>query len=110
MQLTLYIDDASQTIEITGDILNDAADFFSKMDRDMDQGWQMSRSWVERPNLVQRCQIAANKILDAINDENETLMMLMAGYILVRMPDVRAVRIDTAGDMTATELLTNPLE
>jgi len=107
MQLTLYIDDAEQTIEITGDILEDAEDFFNKMDRDMDQGWQMSRSWVERPNLVQRAQIAANKILDAINAENETLMMLMAGYILARLPHVSAVRIDTTGDMTATELLTN---
>ena len=106
MQLTLYIDDKTQTIEIPNEILKEANDFFKMMDRDMDRGWQMSREWVECPSLIQRCQIAADKLLGAIHAENETLMMLMAGYILTRLPDVTGVRINTDGEMLETELIT----
>jgi hypothetical protein len=106
MQLTLYIDDKTQSLEISKDILKEANDFFKMMDRDMDRGWQMSREWVEYPNLIQRCQIAADKLLSAIHSENETLMMLMAAYILSRLPDVVGVKINTDGEMMETELIT----
>jgi hypothetical protein len=106
MQLTVHIDDVSQTIEVAENLLQEGEDFFAKMDNDMDQGWQMSRTWVDNPNREERCQIAASKILDAISAENQTLLMLMAGYIMSRYPQVREVRIDTAGDMTETEFVT----
>lgn len=107
MQLTLQIDDKTQIIEIPKNILQEANDFFKMMDRDMDRGWQMSREWVEYPNLIQRCQIAADKMLSAIHSENETLMLLMAGYIVSRLPDVTGVKVDTDGEMMETELTTN---
>jgi hypothetical protein len=106
MQLTVYIDEVSKTLDLPDDLLQEGRDFFDKMDRDMDQGWQMSRSWVDNPNRQERCQIAASKMLDAISSENQTLLMLMAGYIKSRAPEVVGVRIDTEGDMTETELFT----
>lgn len=66
----------------------------------------MSREWVECPNLIQRCQIAADKLLSAIHSENETLMLLMAAYIVSRLPDVSGVKIATDGEMMETELIT----
>ena len=106
MQLTIHIDDVTKTIEVTDDLLQEGEDFFNKMDSDMNNGWQMSRAWVDNPNKQERCQIAASKMLDAISAENETLLMLMAGYIMSRFSEVKEVRIDTSGDMTETELLT----
>lgn len=106
MQLTLHIDDKTQTIDIPPQVLKEANDFFKMMDRDMDRGWQMSREWVECPNLIQRCQIAADKLLSAIHSENETLMLLMAAYIVSRLPDVSGVKIATDGEMMETELIT----
>ena len=106
MQLTIQIDDKTQVIEISPQALKEANDFFKMMDRDMDRGWQMSREWVECPNLIQRCQIAADKLLSAIHAENETLMLLMAGYIVSRLPDVSGVKIATDGEMTETQLVT----
>ncbi|MCI0505091.1 MAG: hypothetical protein L0Z73_03175 [Gammaproteobacteria bacterium] len=108
MQLTLHIDDVTRTLDLPDNLMEEGEDFFQKMDRDMDKGWQMSRIWIDNPNTDERCQIAANKILDAISAENETLLLLMAGYIKSRRPDVVGVRIDTSGDMTETELLTRP--
>ena len=105
MQLTVNIDEVSRTIEVDDNLLNEGEEFFAKMDSDMDQGWQMSRTWVDNPSREERCQIAANKMLDAISAENQTLLMLMAGYIMSRYPQVREIRIDTSGDMTETELV-----
>lgn len=106
MQLTVHIDDVSQSIEVAENLMQEGEDFFAKMDSDMDQGWQMSRTWVDNPSREERCQIAASKMLDAISAENQTLLMLMAGYIMSRYPQVREIRIDTSGDMTETELVT----
>ena len=105
MQLTLHIEDKSHTINVPEEILREGEDFFQTMDKDMDRGWQMSRTWVENPDMTQRCQIAADKMLSAISSENETVLMLMAGYILSRMPYVKSIRIDTNGEMGETEFL-----
>ena len=104
MIITINIDDKSQQIEVSDDVLKEGADFFQKMDDDMDKGWQISREWIENPDQIQRCQIAADKMLSAISAENETMLMLMAGYILSRAPNVESVHIDTGGEIMETEL------
>jgi len=93
-------------IDITKDVIEEGESFYSKMDKDMDKGWMMSRDWVENPNQVQRCQIAADRIADSIHAENETLTHLMVGYILTRMENVQEVHIDTDGDMMETQFIT----
>lgn len=105
MKLTITIDEQSRDLEVPNNFLGGAEDFFRKMDHDMDQGWQMGPEFVEHPDVTQRCQIAADKILTAIDTENKNLLMLMAGYILSRMPDVTAVDINTGGEMMETRIL-----
>jgi hypothetical protein len=75
------------------------------MDADMDRGWQMSRQWIEHPNQLQRCQIAADKLMAAEEAGNETMVQLMAAYILTRLPGVAGVRINTEGEMLETEFM-----
>ncbi len=108
MILNIYIDANSLALDVPAEILEEAEDFFSKMDRDMDRGWQMSRRYVEHPDTTQRCQIAADRILTAVHTGNRKLAMLMAGYILTRMPGIHGVRIDTQGEMFNTTLLMDP--
>ena len=102
MILNIVLEERSIAITVADEMLRDAQDFYAKMDRDMDQGWQMSRDWVEHPSLIERCQIAADKLHTALNTRNETLVMLMAGYILSRLPNVRSVTINTDGEMQET--------
>ena len=83
----------------------DAEDFFSKLDRDMDKGWQMSRDWVDKPDQLQRCQIIGDKLLTAMHNDNKQMMVLLSAYILARVPGVSAIRIDTNGEMLETELV-----
>lgn len=103
MILKVIIDERTIPIEVPDYMLAEAADFFARMDSDMNAGWQMSRQWVGEPDGIQRCQIAADKILTALESGNEKIATLMAGYILRTLPGVDRADIDTAGDMTQTE-------
>jgi len=102
MKLTIVIDNQSRDLKLPDTILEDGESFFQKMDNDMNQGWQMGPDYIESPNQVQRCQIAADKILTAIDTENENLLYLMAGYIVSRMPDVKSIDINTTGELADT--------
>jgi hypothetical protein len=102
MILNAIIDDQLYTLNVPTELIDNAGDFFDRMDRDMDHGVQMSREWVDNPSLEQRCQIVANKLLTALENNNDNLGRMMAGYILIRVPDIDSVQIDTSGDMTAT--------
>ena len=102
MILKVIVDDRTIPIEVPDYMLTEARDFFAKMDADMDSGWQMSRTWVDNPNDLQRCQIAADKILTAMHTDNEKMATLMAAYILNKIPDATTVDVDSEGDMTQT--------
>jgi hypothetical protein len=106
MTLTVIIDERAISINIPEVYLTDGQSFFEKMDKDMDKGWQMSREWIDQPNTLNRCQIAADKLVDAMHAENENLVYLMSAYIISKIPNVTAIRINTEGDMLETEIET----
>ncbi len=105
MILNAYIDEQKIPVEVPDDLPEQAEDFFAKMDADMDRGYQMSRKWVDKPDLYQRCQIAADRMFTAMHTGNDQLMMLMAAYILKRMPGVRGVHLDQQGNMLEHEFV-----
>lgn len=105
MDLKVVVETNTYSITIPDAVTQDGASFFAKMDEDMSKGWQMDRQWVEAPTVQQRCQIAASRIADAIEAENDTLASLMAGYIVARMPSVKEVHVDTEGEMTETRFI-----
>lgn len=105
MILKVTIDEKTFPLELNEDMISSAYEIFTKMDADMDQGWQMSRTWVEVPNDMQRCQIAADKMLTAIQQEKTATVGLMAAYIMNKIPAIHALDIDTSGDMNLTELI-----
>lgn len=102
MILNVIIDDQKIPIEVPDHLLQEAEEFFQKMDTDMDQGWQMSRAWVDQPDVTQRCQIAADRILTAFHTQNRAVATMMAAYILKKMTGANSIEIDTGGDMTQT--------
>ena len=105
MKLNIIVDGRTNAFDVPDSLLMEAKSFFDKLDADLDRGWQMSRDWVEAPDKEQRCQIAADKILTAIETDNEKLLMLMAAYILRTMPGVKTINIDMTGDINETEII-----
>ena len=105
MLLTVVIESNQYTIDIPDSVLTEAESFFNTMDQNMSKGWQMDRVWVTEPSTLQRCQIAASKLADAIATGNETMAHLASGYILTKMPDVTMIQINTEGEMQETRFM-----
>jgi hypothetical protein len=101
--LKAHIDDKLYELLVPDALLAEAQDFFARMDADMGEGIQMNRDWIASPSLEQRCQLVADKLLTALENENHNLGRLMAGYILTRLPNLAQVTIDTQGNLEATE-------
>ena len=70
MILKVVIDDQLLELNVPENFIEQAQDFFAKMDADMDRGWQVNREWVEQPDRMLRAQIAANKLLTALENED----------------------------------------
>ena len=104
MKLNVYVGDNLIPIEVPEDMLIDAEHIYAKMDKDMDKGWQIFRDWVDDLTTMQRCQVVADKLLTALENDNEPSSMLMAGYIMTRMPGILNVHISTDGDISQTQL------
>jgi len=105
MILNVVIEGQSLRLRIPDEMLSEALEFFQKMDADMDRGWQMSFNWVDNPNPIQRCQIAADKLYGAYENENQQMMMMMAAYILYKLPGITEIHISTNGDMNETDVV-----
>ena len=105
MILDVYVDNQAIKIEIPENMLNEAHDYFDKMDADMDKGWKIGPTYIENPDAIMRAQIAADKMLTAIDTENRVLTQLMAAYIVVRIPGVKSVNIDIHGEPLNTEIV-----
>jgi hypothetical protein len=104
MILNVIVADQTYPIEVAQQFLDEGEEFFAVMDRDMDKGWQLGRDWVDRPNRKARCQIAANRLLTALENQNPKMVLLMAAYILSRSPGVTRVEIDTSGEIQDTNI------
>lgn len=102
MILKALVDDQTYSLDVPDSLIAQGTEFFDKLDRDMDQGWQMSREWVDHPNQIQRGQIVADKLLTALESENQRLGLLMAGYLLKRLPNLGEVDIDIQGEIQNT--------
>jgi hypothetical protein len=98
MILKVQIDDQLLELNVPEAFIEQAEDFFAKMDTDMDQGWQVDREWVEQPDQMLRAQIAANKLFTALENEDHKLGRLMAGYIVSRIPNIETVELNPAGE------------
>jgi len=106
MKLNVFAGEEAIPVNVPDDVLIDAEPFFKKMDGDLDNGWQMSRDWIENLNTLQRCQVAADRLLTALESENRAMATMMAAYIMNKMPGIKEIHIDTTGDMQQTEILT----
>jgi hypothetical protein len=102
MKLKAIIDDQIYSLDVPEAVIAQGEEFFAALDRDMDKGWQMSRDWVDSPDLIQRGQIVADKLLTALENENRRVGLLMAGYLLKRLPNLDEVEIDVQGEIQNT--------
>lgn len=99
MILNIAVDGQNVDINVPDSMLSEARDFFAKVDADLDKGYQMGRFWVEFPNGEQRCQIAADKLVTAIENENKNMATMMSAYILSKAPHIESVVVDSSDEI-----------
>jgi hypothetical protein len=102
MKLTILLEDEPRDINVAEDIIASATPLIQKMDADMDNGWTLGRDFIAEPSILQRCQIAADRLLTGLHTENQATILLMTTYILARLEDVQTVVINTEGEMAET--------
>ena len=107
MKLEIIIEGHRYFLDVPQDMLDEGGDFFNKMDRDMDKGCQIGREFVENPDKQERIRLVANRILTAMENEDRTMALLMAAYVLTREPDIAAIDVDTSGEMESEIHLQN---
>ncbi len=106
MLLNLIIENYSMDLPLTEQELITLAPLYVKMDMDMDKGIQLGAHWIDKPNTTERCQMVAERLLEAIQNHNEGLSKMMAGYIIKRYNGVKGVEINSQGLPEETRFIT----
>jgi len=99
MILNIAVDGQNVDINVPDSMLSEAREFFAKIDSDLDKGYQMGRFWVDNPNGEQRCQIAADRLVTAIENENKNMATMMSAYILSKAPHIESVVVDSGDEI-----------
>ena len=99
MILNLNIDQESFEIEIRPELIEELKPILEEMDKEYDQGAQMGRFWVEQPSVEQRCQIAANNIVNSMHAENKRMLYIMSAYIVYKLPGIKGVTFNSEFEM-----------
>ncbi len=105
MILNIAVDGQSTDINVPDSMLSEARDYFAMVDADLDKGYQMGRYWVENPNPEQRCQIAADRLVTALEQNNMDLATMMSAYILSKAPMIESVVVDTSDEIQEIHFL-----
>ncbi len=95
MNFNITIDDESYTLEVSEGLMQELKPVHEGMDAEYDKGIQLGRYWIEKPNLEQRCQFVANKVVSAIHQENIRLFYTTASYILKQFPNLKQVTVSS---------------
>ena len=105
MKLHINIDQEGFELDVPEQLLVEAQQAFADMDKEFDRGQQMGRYWIEQPDDFERCQVVANKLVDAFYLEDKRNFYLMASYILYKMPKAREVVVNTASEIQEINIL-----
>ena len=105
MILKVTIADQLLELNVPDALIAQASEFFDRMDADMDQGWQVNREWIDQVDRPLRGQIVANKLLTAIENRDDDLGRLMAGYLLSRFTDIELLELSEAGEIRDLSLI-----
>ena len=100
----VVIDGNMYAINVEEDMIVSGSALFNKMDEDMNKGWTLGKDFVESLSVTERCQVVGDKLLTALEDDNEQMKTMMAGYILSRVPNIMTIHIDNTGEIFETQI------
>jgi len=94
MNFNITIDQQPYALEVSDQMMQELQGLIKDMDADFDKGIQLGRHWLDEPSDIERCQIAANKIVNALYQEDVRQFYIMAAYILSKFPALKMVTVN----------------
>lgn len=67
--------------------------YLDKMDKHMGGGISLGADIIESPNQLQRAQFVAMALIQALQQQNESLAAATCSYLASRMPELRQLKI-----------------
>lgn len=95
MNFNITIDEASYTLEVKDELMRELQGVIDDMDEAYDKGMQLGRYWVDSPDIEQRCQFSADKVVSALHREDSRQFYIMAAYILSKYPQLKRVTVSS---------------
>jgi len=95
MQFNITIDQEPFALDIPDGVLAETKSIVADMDADFSKGIQLGRYWIDEPSDEQRCQLAANKIVNAIHQEDVRSFYVMGAYVLSKFPALKMITVDS---------------
>jgi len=80
-------------------------EYLDRMDEKMDRGIDLNGERIDAPDATARAQLVAMYLIDALQTNNEPLAVAMCSYLAVRLPELKQVKADVAGDEIAVDLV-----
>jgi predicted Abi (CAAX) family protease len=102
--LNVVVDGQMHVVNVEEDTILSGSTLFNKMDGDMNKGWTLGKDFVESLSVTERCQVVGDKLLTALEDNNEQMKTMMAAYILSRVPNIMTIHLDNTGEIQETQL------
>lgn len=79
--------------------------YIKRMDRKMEQGIDLDGRHLSRPDTMERAQFVAGALAEALSSGEEGKAAAMLTWLVQRVPELRAVRIDRQNERLTTELV-----
>jgi hypothetical protein len=81
------------------------AAYLDKMDTKMDTGIMIGDETIQNPDINQRAQFVAANLLNAMKSNNEETTAALCTWLANRLPDLKQVKMDEAGDRISIDLV-----
>ena len=68
-------------------------EYLEKMDREMDNGFELGGEKISDPDLMQRAQFVASYLSQALFSENDAMIAASCSWLAVRVEDLKQIKI-----------------
>jgi hypothetical protein len=74
-------------------------DYLDRTDSNMDAGIYLGEDFIEQPDTIQRAQMMAGHLVEALKQDNEQVIAMTTAYLATRLPDLKQVKITEQDDI-----------
>ncbi len=79
--------------------------FLDKMDHDMDQGIELGGKKIDKPDLQDKAKYVAVHLINAVVNEQDSMIAAMCAYLATRLPDLKQVKAFEVKDEFSFDLV-----